>query len=367
MLRVAALVPHHLDYCGGQRFRIETWARHLAPRGIDVSFLPFSDRGLTNVLYRNGHYARKSVEMLRCYAHQVRRVLSHPRPDVVFIYREASLLGPAVIETLSRRWRAPIVYDLDEPLFVPLESPSNGLLSMLRFPSKVPVLMGLSERVLVVNRITQLFASTYAKNVEVVPMAADTDRYTPAPHKDHPRICVGWVGSRTTQKNLQAIAEPLARLCRTHGAKLRVIGDVPMSLGGVELEFFPWRFDTEVPQLHECQIGVVPVQPDNWSPWKFYFKLVQLMSLGLPVVAAPVGANLEIIEDGVNGFLATSPENWYERLRLLAENSMLRRTMGEAARATVEKRFSLRQQVNQLEGILLESVQRGSSDRAAAE
>jgi glycosyltransferase involved in cell wall biosynthesis len=367
MLRVAALVPHHLDYCGGQRFRIETWARYLRPRGIDVSFLPFSDAALTNVLYRNGRYARKSFQMLRCYARQMSRVLSHPRPDLVFIYREAALLGPAFIETLTGRWRVPIVYDLDEPLYVPLESPSNGLLSMLRFPSKIPVLMGLSDHVLVVNRIMQMFAATYAKKVSVVPMAADTDRYMPSPPKDGRRLCVGWVGSRTTQKNLTAIAEPVARLCRTHQAKLRVIADVPMTLPDVELEFIRWRFDTEVSNLQGCQIGVVPVQPDNWTPWKFYFKLIQLMSLGLPVVAAPVGANREIIQDGVNGFLAASADEWYQRLCLLAENPTLRRSMGEAARATVEKGFSLRQQIDQLEGIILETAGRSTARRAAAE
>ena len=132
-----------------------------------------------------------------------------------------------------------------------------------------------------------------------------------------------------------------------------MIADEPMTLPGVDVEFIGWRYDLEVPRLQECQIGIVPVKPSAWSPWKFFFKLIQYMSLGLPVVATATGSNLEIIEDGVNGFLADTPEEWYEKLRLLIENPDLRREMGRAARRTAETGFSLTRQIDQIENIFL--------------
>lgn len=349
-MRVAALVPYHQDYCAGQRFRVEAWARLLHGRGISFSFLPFSTAALTSVLYERGHLLMKASALARCWMEQTARVLRESRPDVVYIYREASLLGPALIERLTRRWRAPIVYDLDEPLFMSYVSPTNGRLSALKWASKTDALMRMSDEVWAVNRAIGDYATQFSSHVEIVPMAVDTARYTPAPAlaADAP-LRVGWVGTRTSQSNLRAVVEPLARLHDSHGATLSVVADEPLSFDGVPVEFTPWSWEAEVPTLHGCQIALVPVQPDSWSPWKFYYKLVQCMSMGIPVVASPIGSNLEIVEDGRTGFLADTPDEWYARLRELADNPELRRTMGAAARRVVEERFSLDGQIDFLE------------------
>jgi glycosyltransferase involved in cell wall biosynthesis len=355
-MKIAALVPYHTGFCAGQRFRIELWARHLAPRGFEVRYFPFAGPALTGILHRPGGTLRKAVGMLRCYLDQLRRVAAAGRPDVVFVYREAALLGPAWIERLARRWKAPLIYDIDEPLWVPYVSPSNGRLNLLKCVSKTNDLFRMSDRVLAVNHAIADYASRYARKVSIVPMAVDTERYRPAaaPPPASP-LRIGWVGTRTTQKNLDLVAEPLARMRESHGSVLRVVADEPMTLPGVDVDFISWGYDLEVPRLQECQIGIVPVGNEVWNPWKFFFKLIQFMSLGLPVVATPVGSNLEIIEDGVNGFLAGTPDEWVDRLRTLAENPELRRRMGQAARETAAARFSLAGQID-----FVESVFRGN-------
>lgn len=356
-MRVAALVPYHQDYCAGQRFRVETWARHLHARGISFTFLPFASPELTSVLYQRGQVLTKASALARCWIEQTARVLRESRPDVVYIYREASLLGPALIEQLTRRWRAPIVYDLDEPLFMSYVSPSNGRLSALKWASKTDALMRMSDEVWAVNQAIGDYATQFSPHVEIVPMAVDTERYTSAPPlADDAPLRVGWVGTRTSQTNLEAIVEPLARLHQSHGATLSVVADEPLSFEGVAVEFVPWSWDVEVPSMHKCQIALVPVKPDNWSPWKFYYKLVQCMSMGIPVVASPLGSNLEILDDGRTGFLADTPDEWYDRLRRLAEDPELRRSMGEAARRVVEERFSLEGQLEFLERELKAAV-----------
>ena len=62
----------------------------------------------------------------------------------------------------------------------------------------------------------------------------------------------------------------------------------------------------------------------------------------MPCVASDVGANRDIIKDGVNGFLADSNEEWVEKLSNLIESHNLRINMGLAGRKTVEDRFSLK-------------------------
>jgi glycosyltransferase involved in cell wall biosynthesis len=277
-------------------------------------------------------------------------VLRESRPDVVYIYREAALVGPALIERLTRRWGAPIVYDLDEPLFVPYVSPSNGRLTALKWFSKTDDLLRMCDQVWAVNRAIGDYAAQFARRVSIIPMAVDTDRYAPAaPLPPGAPLRVGWVGTRTSQPNLEAVVAPLVRLARSHGATLSVVADQPLRFDGVPVEFTPWSWEVEVPRMHQCQIALVPVKPDGWSPWKFYYKLVQCMSMGIPVVASPIGSNVEIVEDGRTGFLADTPEEWYERLRLLADDPELRRKMGASARRVVEERFSLSGQIDLLE------------------
>lgn len=356
-MRVAAIVPYHTQFCAGQRFRIELWAAHLRERGIEVEFYPFASPALTSVLYSQGQIARKAAHMLACYAEQLRRVLAAKgRPDAVYIYREAALIGPAFIERLVRRWRVPVIYDIDEPLFVPYVSPSNGQLNRLKFFSKVNKLFEMSDHVLVVNRAIADHAARYARHVSIVPMAVDTERYKPAPEgvappRDGQPARVGWVGTLTNQPNLELIAAPLRRLSETRHVSLRVIADEPVRLEGVDVEFMKWTYYEEVERLRECQIGVVPVGESLWGPWKFFFKLIQYMSLGMPVVASAIGSNLEIVEDGVNGFLARTDDEWHDRLRTLLDDADLRRRMGRAARETAVKHFSLDGQIDFVERV----------------
>ena len=54
-----------------------------------------------------------------------------------------------------------------------------------------------------------------------------------------------------------------------------------------------------------------------------------------------VGVNREIIQDGVNGFLASSEAEWVDKIRRLLNDATLRRRMAEAGRRTVERSYSL--------------------------
>ena len=51
--------------------------------------------------------------------------------------------------------------------------------------------------------------------------------------------------------------------------------------------------------------------------------------------------NLEVVQDGVNGFLANSAAEWIEKLSLLIEDRDLREAMGQRGRAMVEERYSV--------------------------
>ena len=84
------------------------------------------------------------------------------------------------------------------------------------------------------------------------------------------------------------------------------------------------------------------------------------MACGVPVVASPVGVNREIIQDGVNGFLASTPEEWDAKLATLIADPGLRRRIGAAGRRTIEERYSLRVNAPRMAAVLRQTARRAS-------
>src|SRR5712691_5461801 len=136
-MEVLALVPNQYGHAPGQRSSIELWENVLETAGIRIHYAPFETARLHEVLYRPGHYATKAAQMLRAYFERLKLLRELDQFDAVFVYREAALLGPAFLEKMVARRGKPIIYQLDDPLFVPYTSPSNGYLSYLKFFGKI--------------------------------------------------------------------------------------------------------------------------------------------------------------------------------------------------------------------------------------
>jgi glycosyltransferase involved in cell wall biosynthesis len=105
-------------------------------------------------------------------------------------------------------------------------------------------------------------------------------------------------------------------------------------------------------------VGVYPLTDDDWARGKCGFKAIQCMACGVPVVASAVGVNREIIDDGVNSFLAATPQEWVEKLGRLLGDASLRTRMAVAGRRTIEERYSLRVTAPRLAAVLAASAGR---------
>ena len=102
----------------------------------------------------------------------------------------------------------------------------------------------------------------------------------------------------------------------------------------------------------------MPLPDTEWTRGKCGFKGLTYMALGLPAVMSPVGVNTEIVEDGVNGFLAGSEDAWVEKLSMLIEQPALRTTLGAKGRETVIARYSVASQRDNYVGYFNEVLDR---------
>jgi glycosyltransferase involved in cell wall biosynthesis len=65
------------------------------------------------------------------------------------------------------------------------------------------------------------------------------------------------------------------------------------------------------------------------------------MALEIPTLMSPVGINADIIQDGVNGYLATEVDEWVQKIEYLIEHPEARLAMGRAGRQTVLDEYSV--------------------------
>ena len=358
-VRVLALSPIP-EEGAGCRFRIAQYIPYLREAGFDVTISSFYTPEFFRLVYKPGNYVRKALSFLRLAARRCRELNDLDSYDLVFLYREAIPLGPPLIERAIARRGKPIVLDFDDAIFMSNVSEANRAIGFLKNPGRVAELIGKSTRVVVGNEFLASYARRYSDQVTVIPTAVDTDRFVPrleAPVQAGRELVVGWIGSPTTFPYLQALAGVLAEVAGQHRFRLKVSGaGQPVHFPGVTVDEEPWSMANEVNLFNTCDIGVYPLTDDDWSRGKCGFKAIQCMACGVPVVAAAVGVNREIITDGVDSFLASTPREWAEKLGRLLSDPELRARMAAAGRLTIEKRYSLQVTAPRLARILQEAV-----------
>ena len=107
------------------------------------------------------------------------------------------------------------------------------------------------------------------------------------------------------------------------------------------LKYIEWNLETEIEDLNQISIGVMPLENDIWSEGKCGFKCLQYMALGIPSIVSPVGVNNSIVNNNENGLLAESIEEWEYALEKLIQNKTERKRIGMAGKETIRDRYSV--------------------------
>jgi glycosyltransferase involved in cell wall biosynthesis len=340
-MRVLALMPALYDTSPGQRYRLEQWEPLLRERGVDITFASFEDEDLHALLYKRGMMGKKLRLVTRGLGRRLSLVRKAKQYDLVYILREAALLGPPIFERLIAQSGVPVVFDFDDAIFVSYRSPSNGYLSYLKFAGKTKTICRISSHVMVGNPYLAEYARQVNDRVTVIPTTIDTEKYrVPERREKTGPPVIGWTGSYSTVQHLDTMRGALKKLAERESFRLRVIGTPSYECPPVDVQAMPWRAETELEDLSEIDIGMMPLPDDRWSKGKCGLKALQFMALGIPTICSPVGVNTDIIQDDQNGFIAGTEDEWVEKLSRLLRSAELRRRLGDAGRATVEEQYS---------------------------
>jgi glycosyltransferase involved in cell wall biosynthesis len=154
---------------------------------------------------------------------------------------------------------------------------------------------------------------------------------------------LGWIGSRATVPYLEALWAPLSALVAVGRTfRLRTVGDLaPRFPPGIAVDHVPWTLEGWRAALSPIHVGLAPLPDDPWTRGKCGLKVLQMMSLGRPVVASAVGVQAEQVLHGQTGFLARSSEEFLTGLLTLIDDHERRRRMGRRACEWVREAWSV--------------------------
>jgi glycosyltransferase involved in cell wall biosynthesis len=333
------LMSRYARLGASSRLRSYQYLPYLEETGFDVIQAPLFGDDYVRGLY-TGKISKLAV--LRAYFERIRFMLKARKFDLVWVEKEMLPWLPSWIELGLFSATVPLVVDYDDALFHKYDQHRFSIIRRV-LGKKIDAVMHRADLVMVGNEYLGSRArEAGARRVELLPTVVDAERYGCVENLGHSTVTIGWIGQPSTAGYLLSIVPALQKIMNSHSVRVVAVGPNPLQLSGLPVEVRSWSEASEVAEIQQFDIGIMPLSDSLWEKGKCGYKLVQYMACGKPVVASPVGVNKEIVQHGLNGYLADSEREWNNALDELCTDALLRKRMGSAGRAIVEKNYSLK-------------------------
>ncbi len=196
------------------------------------------------------------------------------------------------------------------------------------------------------NKYLAEWYSRFNKKIFIIPTGIDVKKYRPLPVRPSVNRCtIGWMGTDGNFPNLNVAQKAIENILHQHpAASMLIVSNkrpANWNIDGRKIFFRRWNRDTEVRDLQEMDIGIMPLIDSAWTKGKCSFKMLQYMSVGLSVVVSPVGMNNEVLSKDNLGYAANTIPEWEKALSNLIKDKEMREEMGHNGRKVVEKYYSI--------------------------
>jgi len=250
--------------------------------------------------------------------------------DAIYIQRH--FIKNVFLLNRIQKKNIPIIFDFDDAIYIDKKGEQKNL-------NATVLMLKYAKKVIVSSEILIPFCNQYNVNPTVITTPVDLQKIRNI--KNSSQFTVGWIGSYSTGKYIFTLNEIIKKTASEKNIFWKIMGYKGI-FGNDEkrIQFKNWSIENENNFLKSIEIGVMPLPDDDWARAKGGYKLLLYMSYGIPVIASPIGINKEIVEDGENGFLVTTDEEWMARIYQLQEDENLWKSMSEKAYKTIEKKYS---------------------------
>jgi len=329
------------DYYPSDRFRLIQFIPYLEKAGFNVRFI----KAIPNLYYKPKYNSRILywgvvfiARFLRDISYAVRIKLIK-KGSFRFIFINRPLIPYGKIRLYEKKVfnkRIPVVFDFDDALFL-----NDKLRAKLEF------YISRATKVIAANKILADYSRMINNETNILPTVIDHLKYKKKEFKfnNNEAITFGWIGSFDAMRfALPSIRNPLLKISQAQKFRFVIIADKEPTLDLVSIPytFFRWSSESEVLLLKTLDIGLMPLANNKFQEAKSGAKLLQYMGLGIPSIASPLGVNKEIVKNGINGFLATNEDEWYNIMLDILNNKYDLKIISDAAYETVHQKYSIK-------------------------
>lgn len=319
------------------RFRVLQYLPHLRAMGVACDLYasrPEKYRRAAGLGWRGSALVRRAAWWAQLALARGRSRIGR-RIDVVFVEREVLAEESLWFERRFRELAPRLVLDVDDAIH-------------LQRPRKMAALSQLADQVIAGNSyLADAFRAAATREPIVLPTCIDAARYRPrVEHASAARPVIGWIGTPSNLPYFAPVLGALRALAAERDYELRIVTErraarESLDWRGIPVAWRAWSEPTEIDELRQFDVGLMPLIDDPWTRGKCGLKAIQYLAVGVPAVVSPVGANREVVLDGQCGYWADDPHEWLDRLRRLAGDAKLRSRLGAAGRGHVERNYSV--------------------------
>jgi glycosyltransferase involved in cell wall biosynthesis len=293
---------------------------------------------------------------VRHYRHPDLRALAD-QADAIVVYRVPATIQilDLLAEVRARRPLVPLLFDVDDLIFDPLLADEIPALKILPPEEAALWLQGVQRYRTTMEAcdafigstdglcahaaaVTGLPAHRFANGVGTI-LARRSDVALRRPRTPGP-LRVGYFSGTTTHDRDWAEIEPvvLEVLHEVCDAELWLGGHLSPSPAveqlGPRLRRLPMQDWRDLPELlRDLDVNLAPLEPlGRFNEAKSAIKWLEAALCGTPTIASPTQPIVEVVDHGVNGFLASTPEEWGSALRTLLTDDVARPSVGARAR-----------------------------------
>lgn len=364
-------------FCGNVTYGREV-TNALLDRGYEVSFLHFAQEESNSenwpdcaevvlpFLYKSQVYTIPTPKSSKVLTEALKEL----QPDLVHASLTLSPLDfrlPEICEELN----IPLVATFHPPFDSKLRNLSSST-QFLTYQLYAPFLAHY-DKVIVFSRLQRnllIKLGVSSQKIAVIPNGVDVEKYSPGyssfGQQFQTKSLFVYLGRIAAEKNVEALLKAWKKSEMGRQSKLLIMGDGPLTSSlqpfygdedGIIWLGFIADEEKRIEILRACDVFILPSLVEGLS-----LSLLEAMSCGLACLATDAGADAEVLEGGAGVILNTQGVTTQLKtlLPLFRDHPEISQLLGQKARQRVLERYTLSQNISQLEKLYTEVIQKDS-------
>lgn len=317
------------------RYRFYNYQKCFQENGIEVTIKPL----FSKTYFQASNKVQKIMIVLWSYLKRfaiVLNLLVFKKFDLILIEYEIFPFFPPVFEYLLKNRGIKYIVDYDDAIFHKYDMHKNKIVQAF-LKNKIARVIQYADQVIVCNAYLEIYAHKYNQRTFRLPTVVLMENYKKKmdsfQKKEYDTFVIGWIGSRTTSTYILDIMPVMKKIVAKYpNIRFDLVGFdktllTQKQIDDTHINVITWTEVDEINNILAFDIGIMPLDNTPWSKGKCGFKLIQYMSCKKPVVASPVGVNVDIVKEDVNGFLVNSESEWFTAFEKLYLDKDMREKM----------------------------------------